>query len=180
MPSNKTVTVDELFSRRLREIREQQGVTQVELARRMAAQGTPIDRLTILKIERAGRPEAKGKSRRVSIEEALAFAFALNTSPLAFLLPADPSDEVQIGDQRLNHEVLIGWLSGGAELSEETAEMEQELVRLERNLIEARKKYTQFMQAAEVLPFTQLQAELKERLDEEREVPRGKRGRKTN
>jgi transcriptional regulator with XRE-family HTH domain len=139
----KTLTVDELFSRRLREIREQQGLTQAELAERMKDLGTPIDRLTILKIERAGRPDAKGTSRRVSIGEALAFASALNTSPFAFLFPVatlEAPEAVQIGHRQLDREALIRWITGEAELSEEAAVLEQKFILLERQLDELRDK----------------------------------------
>jgi hypothetical protein len=86
----KTVGVDELFARNLRQQREVSGMSQPQLAEEATRYGAPLDRVAILKIERAGRPDAKGVTRKVSLNEALALALALgDVSPALLLTPAD-------------------------------------------------------------------------------------------
>lgn len=71
-------SVKDLFRRRMREVREQAGMSQVELARRMAAQmGSRVDPPTITRMENG--------ERAVRIQEAVAAAAALEV-PLDELL----------------------------------------------------------------------------------------------
>lgn len=66
--------IDELFAQRVREQREQVGMSQSELGRRMAALGWPWHPQTVQRVE--------GGTRKVSIGEAEAIAEILGTSTL--------------------------------------------------------------------------------------------------
>jgi transcriptional regulator with XRE-family HTH domain len=93
------VTPSELFVRRLKEFRMRRGVTQTALADRMAAAGYPMRRKTILEIE-AG-------TRRLSLDEALALAFALDAAPAQMLSPSDDEEFV------ISVHPSVGWGSSG-------------------------------------------------------------------
>ena len=63
----------------LRRIRQERGLSYAELARRLAALGHPILDTGILKIEKGGR--------RVDVDDLVALALALDTTPNRLLLP---------------------------------------------------------------------------------------------
>ncbi len=75
---------DAIFARRLREVREQAGMTQQQLADQMARTGNKIHRSTVGKIENGDRP--------VTIGEAVQFAGILGVG-LAVLLTDAGQDE---------------------------------------------------------------------------------------
>lgn len=56
------VGVDEVFARRLKEVREQAGVTQAQLADRMTSAGQKMHRSAIAKIETNQRPVLLGEA----------------------------------------------------------------------------------------------------------------------
>ncbi len=81
-------TPSEIFAGEVRATRERKGWTQQQLASRLSALDCPIDRSTIAKIE-------SGK-RRVSLDEAFAFAAALGVSPAALALPRGSDTDVRV------------------------------------------------------------------------------------
>lgn len=77
----------ENFARRLRELREERRLSQSQLAGRMQELGIPIDRVAITKIEQAAiESGSTRKPRKVTVEEAVGFAAALDVS-LDALIP---------------------------------------------------------------------------------------------
>ena len=66
-------TPNEVFRRRLREVREARGVSQYDLVRELRALGYPMRQPAITRIERG--------QRKVSLDEAVAIAAALNVLP---------------------------------------------------------------------------------------------------
>ncbi|MEU7317904.1 helix-turn-helix transcriptional regulator [Streptomyces sp. NPDC007083] len=82
----------DLFARRLRQEREHQGISQAELARRIAdILGTNVDPSAVTRIEQ--------QMRAVRLDEAVAAAQALGV-PLVFLLNDDPTAEEEAELQR--------------------------------------------------------------------------------
>ena len=67
------------FSRRLREAREAQGLSQRDLTSRLRAIGLRINQAAIVRIERG--------ERKIPLDEAIAIAAALDVSPLALIFP---------------------------------------------------------------------------------------------
>lgn len=89
----------DLFASRLRQEREQQGVSQAELARRVAAVlGNNVDPTAITRIEQ--------QARAVRLDEAVAVAQALEV-PLNLLLTDDPDADHDARLQELIAELTI-------------------------------------------------------------------------
>ena len=75
------------FAKRLRELRIKRGLSQVDLAALVTSVGIVIDRTAVARIEQAAiESESKLKPRKVSIDEALGFAWALKIR-LSVLMP---------------------------------------------------------------------------------------------
>lgn len=110
----EAISVDHVFARRLREVRKARDWSQEDLARRMRELGyAGMDRLTILRIERAANPKATAKARRVTIGEAFQFAAALGVSPTSLFLPASQGETVKISDRlQLESSFVRAWLDG--------------------------------------------------------------------
>lgn len=89
MRENQPIGV--VFARRMRQIRKAQGMTQTALAERLAELEHPIARSTLNKIE-SGGPRA----RNVRLEDAVAIAAALNTSPLNMMTPDSNQEFVRV------------------------------------------------------------------------------------
>ncbi len=91
-----------IFGQRVRELREQRGLTQAELGRRAG-----FDRTTINKIERGSRGD-------VTISQLFTFAEALGTSPIYLLTPNDPDVTVQLapGGRALSGWEARAWIRG--------------------------------------------------------------------
>jgi transcriptional regulator with XRE-family HTH domain len=81
-------TPSRVFSERLSAERKRKGWTQRRLGERMAAIGSPIDRSVLAKIEAGGR--------KVTVDEVIAFAYALGVPPMSLLLPPDNQGEVNL------------------------------------------------------------------------------------
>jgi DNA-binding CsgD family transcriptional regulator/DNA-binding XRE family transcriptional regulator len=149
MPTEE-ITPNELFARRLREAREQQGLSQQALAELMEQLGWEGDRLTILKIERAGR-EGAANPRGVSVGEAFWFAQALDVSPTQLFTPA-PDEIVGIGVPpgtfegdpfdyvTRDRDTFVRWLSVASDLESEIVSMEERLDALQQQLEQTRGK----------------------------------------
>jgi transcriptional regulator with XRE-family HTH domain len=77
-----------IFSERLSAERKRKGWTQRELGERMREIGSRIDRSVLAKIEAGGR--------NVTVDEVIAFAYALGVPPISLLLPLDNRGEVKL------------------------------------------------------------------------------------
>ncbi|HMH93697.1 MAG TPA: helix-turn-helix transcriptional regulator [Streptosporangiaceae bacterium] len=78
-----------LVAANLRRIRQEQGLSYAELARRLAAIGHPVGDTALLKTEKG--------DRRASVDDLVAFAIALGTAPGRLLLP--PMDIDHLADE---------------------------------------------------------------------------------
>src|SRR4051812_23581403 len=83
----KSPAPEEVFADRLAEVRKAKGWSQERLADRVSEAGHKMHQTTIAKIE--------GKRRSVGLAELMAFAWALEVSPVALMLPRDPDAMVQ-------------------------------------------------------------------------------------
>ena len=118
---NPALSVTQVFAYRLRDARLTKRWTQDELAARMDKIGSPIQRATIAKIESAARgvggahgdePPASAQ-RRVTIDEAVAFAVALDVPVTSLLLPIIEDDDVQLAPNvRVSVDVAHAWARG--------------------------------------------------------------------
>lgn len=70
-----------VFAQRLREIREARGMSRPQLARLMTERGRPMTKLALHRIENG--------DRKVSLDEAIAFAETLRAALAALLSPAE-------------------------------------------------------------------------------------------
>jgi transcriptional regulator with XRE-family HTH domain len=101
------VTASDVVRRRVKELREQQRLTYVELAERLGQVGSPIPVLGLRRIERG--------ERRVDVDELLALAEVLGVQ-LAELLTAPKSEAAQTTSDRVAERVRDlrrrgGWFS---------------------------------------------------------------------
>lgn len=89
-----------VFAQRVYEIRERRGLRQKDLADRLTAIGRPTHRMTVAKIEDARNPDAKPgnvtRAENVSVGELLAFALALNVSPVHLIVPREDDATVAV------------------------------------------------------------------------------------
>jgi transcriptional regulator with XRE-family HTH domain len=89
----------------LRRVRTRKGWNQQRLADRLAEIGAPIDRATISKIETG--------DRRMTLDEVFWFAYALNVSPAALMLPRPLGSLLSVAPTRtLATEEALDWLRG--------------------------------------------------------------------
>lgn len=96
----------EAVSKNIRRTREQRGLTIYELAAKLQAVGRPVAPSAVAKMERA--------ERQVTVDDLVAVALALNTSPISLLLPAVWGDvPVQLTTgQRLTARTAWRWIRG--------------------------------------------------------------------
>ena len=91
---------DAIFAQRLRAVRTEAGLTQQQLADRMAATGHKIHRSTVGKIESGDRP--------VSVGEAVQFAGALNIPLLELVtIPQMETEQERAYRARLNAQMAV-------------------------------------------------------------------------
>jgi transcriptional regulator with XRE-family HTH domain len=120
------VTVREAFARRLRALREQRRLSQAALAERVTDLGVPIERAAVTRIEWAADPERSDRARNVSLEEAVAFAAALDV-PLYALLLGDADTETNITPELgVRTPFFTAWLGGVMPLDSENVEFYRE------------------------------------------------------
>ena len=105
MPDATQHRPSEVFVSRLREIRDERGISQAELARQMTAEGRPLSKVALLRIE-------NGK-RGLSLDEALALAKLLNVAPAHLLSPPDgshvwPTDGIGLNGGEMANFLLFG------------------------------------------------------------------------
>ena len=118
------LSVNRVFAYRLRDARLSKQWKQQDLADAMEKIGHPINRATIAKIEAGARgvggahgrdPIKRGETRPrpVSLEEAIAFAVALNVPPQSLFLPIIRQDDVQLAPKvRVAVDVAHAWARG--------------------------------------------------------------------
>jgi transcriptional regulator with XRE-family HTH domain len=82
------VAPDEVFRRRMQQVREQHPMSRRQLSARLAEIGFAMDWTTITKIE-------QGRKKTVPLEYVFAIAYALDVSP-AFLLLPDAKEQVAV------------------------------------------------------------------------------------
>jgi len=129
------LSVNQVFAYRLRDVRRAKGWDQKRLADAMGDIGHPIGRVTISKIEAGARgvggehgrePIKQGQTRPrpVSLEEAIAFAVALDVPPASLFLPLAPhADDVRLTPERVVDAARAhAWDRGEGPLNAEDAE----------------------------------------------------------
>jgi transcriptional regulator with XRE-family HTH domain len=107
----------------LRRIRQERGLSYAELARRLAALGHPILDTGIIKIE-------KGE-RRIDVDDLVALAVALGTTPNRLLLPGTDipggtTDHLLVPEIRDSRRRLWAWASGEVPLGRKSASVATE------------------------------------------------------
>lgn len=85
---------EKLIAKRLRGLRNRAGLSQVELAERLAKLGAPIPQPSISKIEAAA--EAGKTGRDITVTEALALAKALDVTFAELLLPDNAIKDIRL------------------------------------------------------------------------------------
>ncbi len=96
----------EVFRRRLRETRKARGLSQAELADQMTAAGQSMHREALLRVENG--------TRRLSLDEALAFAQVLAASPANLLSPPEGAATAPIETIGYDGAGLRQWLATGS------------------------------------------------------------------
>jgi hypothetical protein len=109
-------TPSDVVAARVREVRKRRDLTTAQLAARCAGLGAPqLTTQAIYKIE-GQRESATRPARRVTVDELLALALALDVAPVHLMVPVDDSAEpyhvtatVAAGRSRVR-----GWIRGHA------------------------------------------------------------------
>jgi transcriptional regulator with XRE-family HTH domain len=90
-PTSAITTPGELLGQRVGDFRRRKRWTQQQLSDRLTEIGHPIHRAVIARIEQGG-----SRARNVTLEEAFAFAVALEVSPLYLATPFDTEQEISL------------------------------------------------------------------------------------
>jgi transcriptional regulator with XRE-family HTH domain len=105
---DEPLTPSQVLARRLRELRNRQGLTAKGLSERLRERGVNLGRVAIAKIEIG--------ERGVSLDEALALAYALNVAPVYLFLPLENDQPVRMAEDKravkLKAGDMRGWVSG--------------------------------------------------------------------
>jgi hypothetical protein len=113
MPKGKALRPSEVLAKQLRTVREgaRPRLTTEALAKRVEElQGFPMHPTTITKIEKG--------DRKVTVDEWLTFAAALNVPPALLLLPLGTDDRVRItSGSQLDPDLVFDWLVGDQPLA---------------------------------------------------------------
>lgn len=113
--SAPAATPGQVFAQRVQETRERLKLSKQQLADRVEAIGfKPMHRMTVTKIE-AGReaPWASTRAERVTLAEVLAFAAALNVSPVHLIAPLDDDQAVTVTPKLTTRAATLrGWIRG--------------------------------------------------------------------
>jgi transcriptional regulator with XRE-family HTH domain len=89
----------------IRTTRDAQNISAVKLAARTGELGYPIHRVAISKLESG--------ERAITVPELVILAAALNTVPLALLLPGAADEKIEIlPDSVMTGAAMIGWFTG--------------------------------------------------------------------
>jgi transcriptional regulator with XRE-family HTH domain len=84
--ADSALTPAQIFGRRVREARDERGLSQAELAKR-----AHVERWTINRLEKGG-----GGRKDVTLREVFEIAAALNVAPVHLLVPLDDEEPVEI------------------------------------------------------------------------------------
>jgi transcriptional regulator with XRE-family HTH domain len=118
MPSNrrrrpKGITFEQSVALRVRRLRERHGLSQQDLADKLASYGIALDRSAVARLER-GR-------RGISLEEAMYLALAIDVAPVHLIV--DPDGELPIVIGKTSPPVAPfearGWIRGEIPLYEQ-------------------------------------------------------------
>jgi transcriptional regulator with XRE-family HTH domain len=104
--------VSETFTQAMREERERRRWSQAELARRVTDLGHPLDNSRLSRLE-------SGQVKKVTLDDAIAIAAALDVPPLSLLMPAYPEDVELAPKLHLPRGFAVGWMKGQIPLSRE-------------------------------------------------------------
>jgi transcriptional regulator with XRE-family HTH domain len=116
------MTISQTFTRRVREERERRGWSQAELSRRVAALGHKLDKDAMSKLE--------GGERRVTLDDGIALAAALDV-PLHALLLGEPDEEMELTPElRVRTPFVASWLAGAMALDPADVELYEEAGKL--------------------------------------------------
>ena len=122
--AKQALSINQVFAYRLRDARLTKQWKQQELADAMQRIGHPINRATIAKIEAGARGVGGGHGRTtvkrgqtaarpVSLDEAIAFAVALDVPPPSLFLPIIREDDVQVAPKvRIDVDTAHAWARG--------------------------------------------------------------------
>ncbi|MBA3361935.1 MAG: helix-turn-helix transcriptional regulator [Acidimicrobiia bacterium] len=94
----------QVFARRTKRYRDRRGWTQERLAEELSLLGWQVDRAQIAKIETG--------ARGVSLDEAIAIAWALSLPPAFLWLPLGEDDRIMIENQSVHPELVRQWVIG--------------------------------------------------------------------
>lgn len=79
----------QVVARNVKRLRTRQGMSQQALVGKLGELGYPLDRSAVARMERPG-------NRKVSVDDLVALAVVLNTSPINLLTPSGPDDVVAV------------------------------------------------------------------------------------
>lgn len=108
---------DDVIGSRIRDLRKRSGLSADQLASRCAGVGYPqLSATAIYLIEGGGRGKSGSRPRRrVTIEELLVLAVALETSPLVLLVPEDSDAEYAVTPElTTTTKRVIAWVLGNS------------------------------------------------------------------
>jgi transcriptional regulator with XRE-family HTH domain len=104
------VTPSQVFGRRVKEERDRLGLTQQELVDRLATRGLPMDRSTLVKLER-------GRSASPPLDKVFVLAAALEVPPVVLLSPRAEDEPVAVTPNTVVPAWYArAWMSGPAPL----------------------------------------------------------------
>jgi transcriptional regulator with XRE-family HTH domain len=104
------VTPAQVFGRRVREARVRLGLTQQALVDRLAERGLPMDRSTLVKLER-------GQGAPAPLDKVFALAAALEVPPVHLIIPLEDEAPVAITpNTTVSARHARAWLRGSAAL----------------------------------------------------------------
>ncbi len=119
--ATKRRTTGQILGERVRHYRERADLSQEGLAQRTAGLGQPMNRVTIAKIERAGRPDCKPADRtradNASLVDVLVLAAALDVAPPLLFIPLGEEEEVEFGNIQIHPHLLLKWVVGDGPLT---------------------------------------------------------------
>ena len=109
-------TLGQILGRRVAHYRERAGLSQPQLAQRLADLGFDIGRVTIANIEAAGREGSTAKNRtradNATIVDVLALARALDVPPPLLFIPLGETEEVEFGNVTMHPAAMLRWVAG--------------------------------------------------------------------
>jgi transcriptional regulator with XRE-family HTH domain len=107
------VVPSDIVGDQVREIRKRLGLSVDELAERCSVAGAPELTANALYLVEGGRRDKEGRRRRrITVDELLVLAFALDVSPIALLLPPRRGDYPLTSGIQADAENVYLWLTG--------------------------------------------------------------------